>query len=290
MDPMVKIDVNGAELNYSEKGTGDPLVLVHGSASDYRAWQSQHDEFANHFRTINYSRRYHYPNTEIPEGMEYLMDEHVEDLRALIKSLGVAPAHVVGHSYGGFLSLLMAIREPSLVRSLVLIEPPAITLFVSSNPKPGELLKLLLTRPRTALAIIKFGATGVEPSKKAFRNNDMEAGVRIFADAVLGKNATKTASSVRRQQAEANLGNIKAEILGPGMLKLDPADVSRLEVPTLLIQGEKSIPMFHRILDRLEELLPNVRRETIRGARHNVQEDNPAEFNEVALRFLEKMD
>ncbi|NIT60692.1 MAG: alpha/beta fold hydrolase, partial [Aliifodinibius sp.] len=75
-------------------------------------------------------------------------------------------AHLVGHSYGAFLSLLLAMRQPDYVRTLVLAEPPAITLFVSNNPKPLEILKLLVSRPRTAAAIIKFGAKGVTPAIK----------------------------------------------------------------------------------------------------------------------------
>jgi len=81
---------------------------------------------------------------------------------------------------------MLAIKEPSLVRSLVLAEPPVITLFVSTPPKPLELLKLLVSKPRTAAAIINFGAKGIVPATKAFRLGDIEAGVQIFGDAVFG--------------------------------------------------------------------------------------------------------
>ncbi len=55
------------------------------------------------------------------------MDEHVHDLEAFLHLLGAAPAHLVGHSYGALVSLLLAVQAPQLVGSLVLAEPPAIT-------------------------------------------------------------------------------------------------------------------------------------------------------------------
>jgi pimeloyl-ACP methyl ester carboxylesterase len=118
---MATADIRGASLEYSESGSGEPIILVHGSASDSRTWQHQLDEFGQHFRAISYSRRYHWPNQQIPEGRDYSMLEQLEDLEAFLTSLGAAPAHLVGSSYGAFLSLLLAIRRPSLVRTLVLL-------------------------------------------------------------------------------------------------------------------------------------------------------------------------
>ena len=111
---MAHLDIRGARFEYAEKGDGAPLVLVHGSASDYRTWEHQHEELARHFRTIVYSRRYHWPNEPIAEDVDYSMLEHVEDLGALVEALDAEPAPLVGHSYGACLCLLLAIREPGL--------------------------------------------------------------------------------------------------------------------------------------------------------------------------------
>jgi non-heme chloroperoxidase len=133
---MAHVNINGRALEYRELGKGEPVIFVHGSASDYRTWQLQQEAFPERFRMIEFSRRYHWPNDPIPDGADYSMDEHVSDLQALVRSLDAAPAHLVGHSYGGFLCLLLAMRQPSLVRTLVLAEPPVITVFVSNTPKP----------------------------------------------------------------------------------------------------------------------------------------------------------
>jgi pimeloyl-ACP methyl ester carboxylesterase len=284
---MPSVNVRGYDLEYSESGSGEPVVLVHGSASDQRTWQGQREALAERYRVIAYSRRYHWPNAPIAGGADYSMEEQVEDLRALLLTLHTAPAHLVGHSYGAFLCLLLALRDPLLVRSLVLAEPPAITLFVSSVPKPAELLKLLVTRPRTAAALIRFGATGIEPATKAFRRGDAQAGVRIFGDAVFGKGGYERLPGALKAQVQDNLASVKAELLGSGFLPLDPDALPALRLPTLLVAGERSAPVFHRLLDRLHELLPVARRVQIPGASHAMHVDNAPAFNAALQSFYD---
>jgi non-heme chloroperoxidase len=280
------VDIGATRLQYIEEGSAEPLVFVHGSASDFRTWERQLSPFAERFRVIAYSRRYHWPNDPIPQGADYSMSEHVEDLAALLRGLGAAPAHLVGHSYGAFVCLLLAIREPRLVRSLVLAEPPVITLFVSSRPKPLEILRLLATRPRTAMAIIKFGAMGAAPAARAFRRGDNEAGVRIFGDAVFGAGGYGRLPESRMTQVRDNLTNVRAEVLGSGFERLDAGQVRKVEIPALLVSAQNSIPLFHRLTERLAQLLPHAERSQIPGATHAVHEDNARAFNAAVLPFV----
>jgi pimeloyl-ACP methyl ester carboxylesterase len=284
---MARAHVNGTALEYADIGSGEPLVLVHGSASDHRTWHLQQAAFAERFRVICYSRRYHWPNGPIPDGTDYSMVEHVDDLQALVRSLDAAPAHLVGHSYGAFLCLLLATREPSLVRTLVLAEPPVITLFVSNKPRPLELFELLVRRPRTAAAIIKFGAKGVAPAGRAFARGDMEAGIRTFADAIFGPGGYDALPEARKSQVQDNLTNVKAELLGSGLVPLDAEQVQEVQTPTLLITGEKSIGLFHRLTGRLEELLPKAERVAIPGGSHMMHEENATAFSAAVLSFME---
>ena len=285
---MVSMNIDGNELEYTEQGAGEPLLLIHGSASDYRTWHYQQAAFSKHFHTVTYSRRYHWPNQPIPEGCDYSMLLHVDDLKKVIHSLDVKPAHLVGHSYGAFLCLLLTLQEPHLVRSLVLAEPPAITLFVSNNPKPLELLNLLVTRPCTAAAIIKFGLSGVAPARRAFKRGDTESGIRTFGEAVLGQGGYDRLSDDRKEQVNDNLSTVKAEILGSGFAPLDPNRVRSIITPVLLITGEKSVSLFHCIIDRLQELLPHAERGEIEGASHMMHEDNAPAYNRLVLSFLKE--
>src|SRR5882672_9419797 len=130
--------IAGYQFHCVQRGEGRPVLFVHGSVSDHRTWQPQIEAFSRHYRAIAYSRRYHWPNQPIANGADYAMWGHVNDLEAMIVSLGVGPVHLVGHSYGAFIGLLLACRRPDLLRSLVLAEPPVVTLLVSNPPKTLE--------------------------------------------------------------------------------------------------------------------------------------------------------
>lgn len=184
---MGSLEIRGTTLEYVEHGSGDLVVFVHGSISDLRTWQYQLEVFGTRFRAVAYSRRYHWPNLSIPEGVDYSMAAQVEDLAAVLRTLGPASAHLVGNSYGAFLCLLLTVKEPRLVRTLVLEEPPVLPLFVSVPPKPQQMLKLLLSRPRTALSIMKFGASALGPAQKALQLGDLENAMRRLSHGVLGR-------------------------------------------------------------------------------------------------------
>ncbi len=55
---MACVNVSGNALEYAEAGSGTPIVLVHGSASDHRTWHLQQEALAEHFRVITFSRRH----------------------------------------------------------------------------------------------------------------------------------------------------------------------------------------------------------------------------------------
>ncbi len=283
---MTSIDTNGTKLHYVERGNGEPVVLVHGSASDHRTWQGQLGPLGGEFRAVAYSRRYHWPNEPIAEGADYPMLEQVEDLDAFLGARDLAPAHLVGHSYGAFLCLLLAMRRPPLVRSLVLAEPPVLTLFAGSRPSAPELLKTLLTRPRTGAAIVRFGAFGLGPAARAIELGDTERALQLFGTAVLGRDGFRRLSPGRLDQARANF--IPAEIVGSGYAPLEPDQVREVETPALLITGERSPRLFHRFIDRLQGLLPHSERIQIPGASHIMHEDNGAAYSSAVLSFLRR--
>lgn len=278
--------MNGLTLAYLECGQGEPLVFVHGSASDLRTWRGQLEAIGATHRAIVYSRRYARPNEPIADGADDPMPPHVDDLVSFLRKVDAAPAHLVGHSWGGFVALLAAIRQPGLVRSLVLMEPPVLSLFVSTPPRPSELLLTLFRRPRTAIAIMRFGISAAEPAAKAYRRGDDELGFETFARGVLGSDAFDRLSPERRAQAWDNVAVDKAQLLGKGFPPLSDDEVRGVSVPTLLLHGQRSPAFLHRLADRLEELLPNVRRAEVPDASHIMHEDNPEFVNRAILEFV----
>ena len=276
--------IAGYQFHCIQRGEGQPVLFVHGSVSDHRTWQTQIEAFGRHYRAIAYSRRYHWPNQPIAKGADYAMCGQVNDLEAMIVSLGVGPIHLVGHSYGAFIALLLACRRPDLLRSLVLAEPPVVTLLVSNPPKALEILRLLATRPRTAAALMNFGARGLGPATDAFKAGDVEKGLRLFGTAVLGREAFQKLTDQRLREMRDNL--ILAEFLGSGFVPVDPGAVRRIEYPALLVTGARSPALFHRLTDMLEELLPRALRVEIAQASHSMHEDNAPAFNAAVLAFL----
>jgi len=278
--------VDGIALAYREQGEGEAVVFVHGSASDLRTWEQQLPAIGTRYRAIAYSRRFARPNEDIEPGADDQMLPHVDDLAALLRLIGAAPAHLVGHSWGAFICLLTAIRHPEMVRSLVLQEPPVVSLFVSTPPPLRELFPLLVRRPRTALAILKFGAGTITPAQRAFRRGDDDQALHVFARGVLGKETYERLPEERKQQARENLGTLRAQLLGAGFPPLDEEDVRGIRLPTLLITGQRSPAFLLRLTEHLQRLLPHAERVDIAGASHAMQEDNPGAVNEAILGFL----
>jgi pimeloyl-ACP methyl ester carboxylesterase len=278
--------VRDTTLAYVERGDGDPLVLVHGDLSDLRTWAPQLEHFGRSHRAVAYSRRYARPNQDIAPGELDELPTHADDLAALLEAIGAAPAHLVGNSSGAFACLLLAIARPDLVRTLVLCEPPVLTLFVSGRPRPSEMLRVFARSPRTAATIAKFGATVVAPAERDFRRGEDERGMLRFANGVLGRERFARMPEERRRQAAENRSGLRASLLGPGFPPLADADVRAIDRPVLLMGGAESPVLFARLLDRLEELLPRVERTVVPGASHAMHEENAAFVNDTIDAFL----
>lgn len=282
---MTKLHLESTTLECHEQGSGLPVVFIHGSASDYRTWDKQERVFAQRFRTLTYSRRYHWPNESIADGAEYSMSEQVHDLEQVLQSAGSQP-FVVGHSYGAYLALMVAISRPGLIGRMVLAEPPVIPLFTSFPPKPQDILRLLVTDPKTAFPIIKFAATGLGPATQAAKRGQDDLAMKKFGSAVMGNGVFRRLSPERLEQARSNF--MKAELLSDSfMTPIDAADVVTIETPTLIVTGANSPRLFHRLNERLADLIPNSQSVEIPNASHITHEDNPAAYNHAVLQFLE---
>ena len=107
--PVDCIDVDGYDIHLQQQGTGPPVLLIHGSASDYRTWQEQAQLLGRDFTVFNYSRRHHHPNIPITPGAEYSMRRQFEDLQHLAKRCA-PPPNLIANSYGGLLALLLAVE------------------------------------------------------------------------------------------------------------------------------------------------------------------------------------
>jgi non-heme chloroperoxidase len=271
------VRVNDVDLAYVAQGRGDAVVFVHGSVNDYRSWRTQMAPFAERYRVVSYSRRYHWPNARPNEGVAYAAAQHAADLGALIEALDLAPAHVVGSSFGALTALTCAVARPELIRSLVLGEPP--------------LLPWLARLPDGAAILEAFMATSFGPARQAFARGEAEAGVRTFIDGVIGPGAFDRLPPEARGMMLDNAAAERAETMTPSeqyFPALSADDVGRLPMPVLLVEGEVSPRMFGPITDELARALPEAERATISAASHGMHAQNPAAYSAVVLAFLAK--
>ncbi|MGE5431701.1 MAG: alpha/beta fold hydrolase [Syntrophomonadaceae bacterium] len=272
---LKSISVNGAELTYIEEGNGIPVILVHGSVGDFRTWNFQMEPFSKHFRVISYSRRYHYPNKWTGDGLDYSIPLHADDLYTFITALGAAPVHLVGTSYGAYVSLYLETRHPGFARSLVLGEPPMIP-WLNDLEGGRELLK-------------EFAQNAFEPARKAFTENRMEEGVSYFIDGVMGPGTFARLSPKAKGLMLDNAEEMKAETLAPDYMPLITHDeIKRVKCPVLLLKGERSPRMFHLIIDELHRLMPESELTTVPDSSHSMQLANPQFYNSRVLEFLQK--
>src|SRR5262245_33847872 len=100
--------VNGTALYYETKGRGFPVVLISsGGILDRRGWDQQFDIFSKHYRVIRYDVRGIGKSARPAEPFS-----HSEDLYALLNSLKIKHAHVVGLSVGAAIAIDFAIEHP----------------------------------------------------------------------------------------------------------------------------------------------------------------------------------
>ena len=268
---MPETEANGATLYYEIHGSGEPLVLVHGSWGDATGWASVVPTLAESFRVLVYDRRGH-SRSERPDS-KGSADEDGDDLAALMETLDLAPAHVVTNSYGGNIALRLATRRPEVFRSLSCHEPP---------------LWGLLEDDAESQEMLQQGARSLEVVGRRIAEGDHEGAARQFVDEVaFGPGAWENELPAEmRAIFVKNAPTFLDELQDPDQLRVDEAALAGLELPVRLTEGSESPPAFPAVINRLVELIPSATRETIVGAAHVPHLTTPERYLEVTLRGM----
>lgn len=272
LDPK-RLVLGGVELHYIEQGQGEPLIFLHGGQGDYRSWQPHMDALSPHYRVISYSRRYHYPN-ENPLRADYSPLVDADDLAALIKELELGRVHLVGTSIGAFAALALALKQPSMVRTLVLAEPPILA-WAASSPDGAALYRDFMARTH-------------EQAAPAFAAGNDEAAVRFFIDAFDGSGTFTAHPEQRRLAIMQNVNYFKAITLSSDPYPDLPKDsVSRVNAPVLVVRGEHTHEVGRFLSDELVRVLERARYVVIPNAGHGSPRENPEAFIAAVVEFLD---
>ena len=284
---LQSVDLGQVKLAYVEAGEGEPVVLVHGIPTDYRAWSSQIRPFSRKYHVVAYSRRLAQPNRNEMDYEKSTVENNSADLVGLIEKLGLSSVHLVGHSYGGFAAAYCASTNPQLIRTLTLIEPAVSTMLLKNRKSTSEFLGLLFSHPSIAVSAAKFQRGSLDPSLKAFRQGDFDAALRLNLDGIMNQQRAfeRLTEPVRimTKENEKTVGELMAEVPAFGR-----EEASKISAPTLLIHGSESPRVLHAIVDRLGRAIPQSEVSTISGATHFPHLEKPQEFNELVLGFLSK--
>ncbi len=241
--------VNGVDLHVEERGTGFPILGIHGTPSSAVMWEGAAATLAHHGRCITYDRR-GFLRSGVPATSESVdLGDHVEDARALLELLDATPAIVIGRSTGGLVALEFALAHPSTVRALVLLEPAVFTIDPEVEAWAGGL------RRRTA------DAAAEDPDGAA------EAVFRLW----LGDAMWESLPGELQAMFARTSPGVRAELDGDGLdLSAHPRrytddELAAVTMPALIVAADESPEPLRRVAVRLAERLPDARLAPVEG-------------------------
>jgi pimeloyl-ACP methyl ester carboxylesterase len=270
---MATMKVNGVQLFCELSGTGEiPLVLVHGSWASHHNWDLIVPSLAESFRILTYDRRGH-SKSERPTGQGSVRQD-VADLAALIEHLGLAPAWVVGNSFGASITLRLAGERPELLRGLIVHEPPLFSLL-ADDPAVAPMLEEVGRRIGAVVERIGSG--------------DYSGAAEQFVETVaLGPGTWAQLPSHLQQTYIENAPTFLDEANDPELLAFDLGWIQAFSRPSLLTIGDQSPPTFAPVIAKLSDVLPNVEVVTLPGAGHIPHVTLPDAYVEAIMAFIRK--
>ncbi|MDL2410096.1 alpha/beta hydrolase [Rhizobium calliandrae] len=267
---MERVQLNGADVEYDVRGSGAPVVFVHGAVlSDGFVPVIEQAGIVENFQIVHYRRRGYAGSSRAPAGMT--MQGWAGDCVALLNHLGIASAHVAGHSFGAGVALQMAIDAPGRVRKLALLEPPLLTLVPSGG------------------AFTEWAASVLEIYNSGDKNAATDtclAGAfgqdyRRFTDRALPAGAFDRAVSEIDTYFQVELGAMQHWNISTESLK-------DLRHPVLSVRGSDTLPVFSEGADLLQQWIPKIEKVLIPGANHDLPGRNPAAVATTLVEFFTK--
>lgn len=254
------LKLNGRAVDYVESGAGPCIVFVPCSFSSTAAWRPLAEYLKDDFRIVATSL----PGcggTEEVRTPETTSAGLAAELVEAVIARASAPVHLVGHSYGAVVAAAVALRGKAPLASLVLIE--------ANMCDP--------LRQRGEHALYEAAKQMSDSYIQAHRDGEPDAARRVI-DFWTGEGSFAALPPKMRDYA---VQTTPANVLDwPAMFAFRHplSDYAKLELPVLLIHGDRSHPSLHRIAALLSEYIPNARLEKIPGASHLLIGTHPKEI------------
>ena len=241
-----------------EVGAALPLLLIHGFGGDYQNWQFNQPELAADRAVYAIDLPGHGGSSKAVAGGD--VAALAASVRSAMAALGIARAHLAGHSLGGAIALQLALDEPARVAS--------VTLVCSAGLGP------------------EINAEYIEGFIRSDRRKDMKAVIEtLFADpAFVSKDMIEDLLKYKRLDGAAAALRAIADAVFPGGRQgaVFAGRLAGLDVPVQAIvgEGDRIIPPSHA------SAVPEARRHVLSGAGHMVHIERPAEVNRLIGEFV----
>lgn len=233
------------DLHVVTRGTGAPVLLVHGSAADHSTWSVQLASLGAHLSMLAYDRR---GSGRSPAACGVLtVADHALDASRLVEQRLGGRALVVGSSFGAVVALELARTRPERVAGLVLCEPP------------------LPCADDVAPVPVGFGC---HFDRLVSEQGGAAAG-DFFLRSVLGEEAVARMPARFRERAAAEWRQIRADCAALGRYRVGYDRLAgEVRAPVALVAGGRSAPFYRDTLESLAAALPGSELHVLAGAGH----------------------
>lgn len=269
--------VNGIKVSYEVKGTGFPILFIHGFGSKKEIWKPQINDFSIKFQTITFDLR-GTGKTDKPNFL-YTMEMFVDDIKSLMDYLKIESSHIIGRSFGGMIAQNFTLKYPNQVKKLVLIatnakfdEEGAVDIVINNRLGEIELIKTDPVRAFWNKSVFvyhqKFRQQLKQNPKKKFHNG--------FSLEDLIEESTINPSSTQ-------------DIINQGNAMKEHNTFSRLneiENETLLLAASHDRLIPKSLMIEMYKRIPNSTLKTIEKAGHFMTISRASEVNNIILDFL----
>ncbi len=263
---------DGHSLYVEAHGEGIPLVLSCALCTTHENWRPQVEPLvAAGARVILWDYRGHGRSEAPEEAAAYHLDTVLADLCCVLDwAVAGEPAIVGGLSFGGLLSLHMALLSPQRVRALLLVDTGP------GFKKPEAQQRWESQVERTASYVERKGCAAFAASRAT----------ATLVGKYPERPAAKRAAQAISAQQPHGLAHFARRVAGPASPVID--QLGDIAQPALVVIGEEDEP-YRRAAEVLEARLPKGRRVTLAGAGHIVNLDAPAEFNQLVADFVREV-
>lgn len=262
----MKLKINGIHINYRIEGPdGAPWVTLSNSlATTHRMWDAQMDAFTGQYRVLRYDQRGHGATDAVPGP--YSFELLADDVLGLLDALSITHTHFVGLSMGGMTGMTMALRKPSVLRTLVLCDT------ASRDPYDDPALwqqRIDAIRAQGSMEMM------VETTLERFLTPGTVKTRPEVTDAVR--------AMVRSTPIDGYIGCCGA------LAKLNLSDrLSEVSVPTLVVVGADDLSTPVEMAEAIHQRVAGSELVILKNAGHLSNVDQPDAFNEAVLSFLAK--